>query len=128
MVADPSKLTAPALVFNNVGARLGVLGAPIAVNPGNALAMANALGYMTVVTKVSTGKTLASGPGSAILGHPMNAVLWLAKALKAQGISLKPGDLLSLGAFSQSPVVAGQSVYVRHDGLPGQPEVGVSFK
>lgn len=128
MVADPSKITAPALVFNNVGARLGVLGTPVAVTERNAAALANALPYMTVVTQDGSGKTLASGPGSAILGHPMNAVLWLAKALRAQGMSLKPGDLLSLGAFSQTPVVAGQTLYVRYDGLPGQPEVSVRFK
>jgi 2-keto-4-pentenoate hydratase len=128
LVDDPSRLTGPILVANNVGARLGVLGAPIVVTPANAAALADGLRTMTVRTTDASGKELAQGPGAAILGHPLNAVLWLAGQLKRDGITLKPGDLLSLGAFSASPVAAGQSLRVTYEGLPGTPTVGVAFR
>jgi 2-keto-4-pentenoate hydratase len=128
LVDNPARITAPVLLANNVGARLGVLGAPIVVTPANAQALVAALGTMTVRTTDGSGKEIAQGPGSAILGHPLNAVVWLAAQLKKDGITLKPGDLLSLGAFSSSPAVAGQTLRVTYDGLPGQPSVGVQFR
>jgi 2-keto-4-pentenoate hydratase len=44
-------------------------------------------------------------------------------------VKLKPGDLLSLGSFT-APMVprAGQTVTVRYEGLPGNPEVSVRFR
>lgn len=128
LVDDPGKLTAPVLLANNVGARLGVMGTPIPVTPANAAELSEALRTMTVRTTDASGKELAQGPGAAILGHPLNAVLWLATQLRKEGITLKPGDLLSLGAFSASPVAAGQSLRITYDGLPGQPTVGVGFR
>jgi len=126
LVADPSKINAPTLILNNVGARLGVLGAPVPVRAD--ADFANALRDMTVRTVDGTGKQIAAAKGAAILGHPLNAVIWLAAELKKDGITLKPGDLLSLGAFGMGPVAAGQSVRVSYEGLPGNPQVGVRFK
>ncbi|MCE2915113.1 MAG: fumarylacetoacetate hydrolase [Rubrivivax sp.] len=126
LAVDPSKIDAPTLVLNNVGARLGVLGKRVPVR--NDTAFADALRDMTVRTSDGSGKELAAAKGTAILGHPLNAVIWLAAELKKDGITLKPGDLLSLGAFGQGPVAAGQSLTVRYDGLPGNPQVSVRFK
>jgi 2-keto-4-pentenoate hydratase len=126
LVQDPSKIDAATLVMNNVGARAGVLGAPIPVRADEAFA--TALRTMTVTTTDDTGKALGSAPGTAILGDPLNAVVWLAAELKAAGITLKPGDLLSLGAFGQAPAVAGRTVTVRYQGLPGDPGVSVRFR
>jgi len=122
---DPSKITAASLTFYDVGARLGVLGRPLPVagNPG----LAEALRTMTVRTTDGAGKELASGPGAAILGHPLNAVIWIAAELKRQGLSLEPGDLLSLGAFSAGSIQAGATVRVTYEGLPGNPSVQVAF-
>jgi 2-keto-4-pentenoate hydratase len=125
-VADPSKINGPTLVLINVGARLGVLGAPMAVRADEAFAQA--LRDMTVRTSDSTGKTYPPAPGAAILGHPLNAVVWLAADLKAAGITLKPGDLLSLGAFGNVPAEAGRRITVVYDGLPGQPSVSVNLR
>lgn len=126
MVEDPTKITGPALMANNVGARLGVLGRPI---PARAdAAFADALRDMTVRTTDSTGKELGVAKGTAILGHPLNAVIWVAAELKAAGITLKPGDLLSLGAFGSAPAEAGKAVSVRYEGLPGMPVVTVRFR
>jgi 2-keto-4-pentenoate hydratase len=126
LVDDPRRITAPVLVLNNVGARLGVLGAPLPVRADQAFA--DALRDMTVRTTDHTGRELAVAKGSAILGHPLNAVLWLAAELKKDGITLKPGDLLSLGAFGAVNPQPGQTLRVVYEGLPGNPVVQARFR
>ena len=64
-----------------------------------------------------------------LLGHPLDAALWLVGALAAEGISLQPGDLLSVGSFP--PVLqarAGMAVTVTYAGLPGAAPVSVSLR
>jgi 2-keto-4-pentenoate hydratase len=122
---DPSRITAQSLTYYDVGARLGVLGTPVPV-AGDA-ALVDALRTMTVRTTDGTGKELATGPGSAILGQPLDAVIFIAATLKRNGGSLKPGDLLSLGAFSSGPIQPGSSVKVTYQGLPGDPSVEARF-
>lgn len=126
LVADMSKVSAATIAANNVGARLGVLGTPIPARTD--AAFAEALQKMMVKAHDGSGKELSTAPGAAILGHPLNAVIWLAAELKRDGITLQPGDLLSLGAFGNLPAVAGQSLRVSYDGLPGNPSVQVQFK
>ena len=64
-----------------------------------------------------------------MLGHPLNAVVWLAQALKAQGLALRPGQVVSLGSFSALlPPKAGLKVTVHYDGVPGLQPATVSFK
>jgi 2-keto-4-pentenoate hydratase len=127
VVEDPAKITGPSLVYSNVGARLGVLGQPIKVNASPELV--EALKNMTVRLLDQDGKELDTGKGSAILEQPLNAVLWLIKDLKASGIELKKGDLLSLGSFSRLlPPKPGTGAKVVYDGLPGNPTVSVRFK
>lgn len=127
LVAEGEKLSAPLIVALNVGARLGVVGkgVPVQATPEFAAALAE----MRVVVLDQNGKALASGKGAAILGHPLNAVLWLAQDLERSGIRLKPGDVLSLGSFT-APLRprAGLAVTVRYEGLPGNPAVSVRFK
>lgn len=127
VVEDPAKITGPSIVYSNVGARLGVLGKPIAVKATPQLV--DALANMTVRLTDQDGKELDSGKGSAILGQPLNAVLWLVKDLKASGIAMKKGDLLSLGSFSKlMPPKPGTGAKVSYEGLPGNPSVSVRFK
>lgn len=124
---DPKGITGPLLVYANVGARLGVLGPPIEVEATPALV--DALAAMTVRLVDGAGEALDSGRGSAILGQPLEAVLWLARDLKASGITLKKGDLLSLGSFTRLlPPRPGLSVKAVYEGLPGNPSVSVSFR
>ncbi|MFP5406388.1 MAG: fumarylacetoacetate hydrolase, partial [Gammaproteobacteria bacterium] len=88
-----------------------------------------ALRNMTVRLLDGEGRELDSAKGSAILDHPLNAVIWLASDLRRSGITLAPGDLLSLGSFSK--LVApdpGTRAKVVYEGLPGNPSVSVSFK
>jgi len=126
-VAEGEKLSAPLITFLNVGARLGVVGKPVQVEATQAFA--DALANMRVIVTDQDGKELARGSGAAILGHPLNAVMWLHEDLARGGVRLKAGDLLSLGSFT-APMTpkAGTTVTVRYEGLPGNPAVSVRFK
>ena len=125
VTAKEQPLTGAIITSFNVGARLGVLGRPIAAAPE----MADALGRMTVVMRDGDGKELGKAPGAAILGHPLNAVLWLAQDLAKSGGKLRAGDVLRLGSFT-APNFAkpGTAVTVTYEGLPGNPSVSVRFK
>jgi len=127
IVENPAKITGPEIAYGNVGARLGVLGKPFGVKATPALVAA--LANMTVKMVDQDGKVLDSSKGSAILGQPLNAVLWLVKDLNASGIALKKGHLLSLGSFSRlMPPKSGTGATVSYEGLPGNPRVSVRFK
>ena len=122
----PPKLNGAGITAINVGARLGVLGTPIAVasNPG----MLDALRDFVAIVK-GDGAEVDRGKGSDVLGHPLNAVVWLAKDMARSGASMKKGDLISLGSFSRLlPPKAGLAVEVVYQGLPGNPAVTVSFR
>ena len=43
------------------------------------------------------GSVLQRGSGSAVLGHPLNALQWLVHRLHAQGIGLEAGDYVTTG-------------------------------
>ncbi len=125
VTAKDQPLTAAVITSFNVGARLGVLGKPIAPTPE----MVDALGKMSVVMRDQDGKVLAKVPGAAILGHPLNAVVWLAEDLAKSGGKLKAGDILSLGSFTPPNFQkAGMTITVTYEGLPGNPSVSVRFK
>jgi 2-keto-4-pentenoate hydratase len=130
VVQAPPQLDGAAIVAINVGARLGVTGAPIAVLPYRAerYQLLAALREMNPVVRVD-GAEVDRGRGADVLDHPLNAVVWLVQDLARQGRALKPGELLSLGSFSKLlPPKAGQSVEVQYLGLPGDPVVRVGFR
>ncbi len=126
LVMPPIPPDGPNLLAVNVGVRLGVSGAPI---PARADAeFAAALGTMTVTMTDDTGKELARAPGTALLGHPLNVLPWLAEDLAKRGKRLQAGDMISLGGFSPAlPVEAGRRYTVRYEGLAPQP-VSVSVQ
>ena len=127
MVQDPAKIDGASIMYSNVGARLGVLGRPISAS--EAPEFMEALASMTVRLLDQDGKELDAAKGSAILGHPMNAAVWLIKDLNDNGIRLKKGDLLSLGSFSRLfPPKPGMTVKAVYEGLPGDPAVSVRFR
>ncbi len=43
------------------------------------------------------GNVTEKGSGAAVLGHPLNALAWLANELPRHGLSLKTGDLVTTG-------------------------------
>jgi 2-keto-4-pentenoate hydratase len=126
VVQAPPKLNGAGITAINVGARLGVLGKPIAVQ--RTAEFSHALRDMVVVVK-GDGAELDRGKGSDVLGHPLAAVAWLVQDMAREGRALKPGDLVSLGSFSKlMPPKPGLAVEVVYEGLPGTPVVKVSFK
>ncbi len=130
-VETPAKINGAVLSALNVGARLGVRGTPLPV-PADAAGQARLLEQlrdMNVRLVDAQGAPLGGGKGSDVLGHPLNAVVWLTQALKAQGLSLRPGQVVSLGSFSALlPPKAGLKVTAQYDGVTGLQPVTVSFR
>jgi 2-keto-4-pentenoate hydratase len=112
----------------NVGFRGGVTGQEIPVEVTQAFADALATMTIVMIDEADGNKELGRGKGSAIMGNPLNAAIWLAKTLKQSGITLQKGDLLSLGSLIPAqPTKPGMRVRVQYIGLPGDPSVSVAF-
>jgi 2-keto-4-pentenoate hydratase len=64
------------------------------------------------------GREVGSGRGGDILGHPLNALAWLANALAARGHALAAGEFVLLGSVVETKwVAAGARVEIEIDGL-----------
>lgn len=64
------------------------------------------------------GAEIATGEGSAVLGHPYNSVAWLAQKLARFGESVKAGDCIMSGSFTrQFPLVAGDRIEADFTGI-----------
>jgi 2-keto-4-pentenoate hydratase len=62
-----------------------------------------------VVTR--NGELVSTGAGAAVLGHPLNAVRWLANTLGALGQTLEAGSIVMAGSITAAfPVAAGDTV------------------
>ena len=71
------------------------------------------------VRAVVDAATLASGSGAAVLGHPLNSLLWLATALSKRGAQLRKGEIIFTGTCTGiTKVAAGQLFEGRFGGLP----------
>lgn len=128
MVVSGEPLTGEVITAINVGARLGVVGPSFSLDASDTTVQA--LTDMQVEIIARGGDTITV-PGSAILGNPLNAVLWLIDELKGQGESLAPGDLVSLGSFGPPIPTKDLSRFeVTYMGLPIEtvPKVSVNFE
>ncbi len=122
-LAQGEPMTAETITAMGVGVRLGVLGAAIPVE--DPAEMTEMLAQMQVELRDGAGELVAAAPGSAVLGHPAETVLWL----HGKGVTFKAGDLVSVGSFG--PLVPPTSLKggasVTYSGLTGDPVVSVIF-
>ncbi len=73
------------------------------------------LRYMGLVLE-KNGEVAATAAGAAVLGHPANAVAWLANKLAAYDIALKAGDIIMSGSLTAAcPIGAGDSIKATFD-------------
>ncbi len=128
MVEPGQPMTADIITAINVGARAGVAGAPVPLAATEE--WVEALGAMTVRVADAEGNLLGDYPGAAILGNPLNALLWLIAQLDAAGTELREGDVVSLGSFGPPISPEGlDGLAVSYVGLPDgvEPTVAVGF-
>jgi 2-keto-4-pentenoate hydratase len=93
--ADFAALGAPTLLADDFFQAGCVLGAPVADWRG--LDLATLSGRMLV-----DGVEAGSGHGRDVLGHPLNALAWLAGTLARRGQGLRAGEIVLLGSLVQT--------------------------
>ncbi|KAA3633176.1 MAG: hydratase [Proteobacteria bacterium] len=128
MYDDEVALTGPDIVAINAGARLGVVGEPVAI--GGLDDALNRLAAFQVEVVDDGGRVVAEGEGTSLMGHPLDAALWLKNDLKRQGYRLKAGNLLSLGGMGPPVPIGGlERVTATYRGLGDRPlTIHVGFR
>jgi 2-keto-4-pentenoate hydratase len=107
------------LVADNAQQKAFVLGEPIVLTDDLKLPQVEA--RVTV-----NGAEVARGYGEAVLGDPINSVVWLAGKLGELGRALAPGDMIMTGSFvRQFPLAPGDRVRAEFAGI-GAVEVGIA--
>jgi len=92
---------------------------------GDSVALPPDLTKVTARVSVN-GAEVGSGTGDAVLGNPLNSLVWLAGKLGQFGRELKAGEIVMTGSFTrQFPLAAGDKVETVFDGI-GSVRVAVS--
>lgn len=118
LVIGPDPAAGGQFIAVNAAARFGVLGESVSVSSD--AAFISSLESMRVVATDDAGNALSDAPGSAVMGNPLNSILFLVDELKKHGEVLEPGDLISLGAYSTpTPIGDLTGVTVRYSGIGG---------
>ena len=92
---DWRKTDAATLIADDYFAAGAVLGPPVA---GAGLADAAAL----VGTTEINGREVGRGQGSDVMGHPLNALAWLANSLAEAGAYLRAGEIVLTGSLVET--------------------------
>jgi 2-keto-4-pentenoate hydratase len=108
---DYKRLDAAALVAGNAWNVGVVLGAPVA--EWRRLDLAALVGRCRI-----NGEEVGRGVGGDVMGHPLNALSWLADKLGAAGTPLRRGMVVMTGSVVATKYpVAGDRVDIEIDGL-----------
>lgn len=102
--ADFRTVGGPTLAADNVYNAAAVLGEEKPFDPGLAL---ERLAARTLVD----GREVATGTGAALLGHPLDALLFAVETRRRLGRGLEAGLFLSLGTMTMPQWVEGPAVY-----------------
>ncbi|MGC2200181.1 MAG: fumarylacetoacetate hydrolase family protein [Stellaceae bacterium] len=109
--ADYKRLDAAAMVAGNVWNAGAVLGAPVA--DWRQLDLAQVEARLSI-----SGREIGTGKGGDVMGHPLNALSWLADKLATAGTPLRRGMVVMTG--SMVPIQypgSGERVLVEVSGL-----------
>ena len=116
---DYRELDTPTMVADDFFNAACVLADP--VTDWRALDLADVQGHMNV-----NGEEFGTGAGSLIMGHPLEALAWLANRLAERGRELKAGDFVTLGSVVPTKWVSrGDLIEVEMSGLGG---VSIKFE
>jgi 2-keto-4-pentenoate hydratase len=69
------------------------------------------------------GKVVREGSGSAVLGHPLNALLWLSNSLNSGGVGLRAGQYITTGVTTEVYMAERGDRITADFGAVGQAEV-----
>jgi 2-keto-4-pentenoate hydratase len=95
---------------DNAQQKTVILGEPVAIGE---MALQNVEATVRI-----NDRTVATGRGDAVLGNPLNSVVWLAGKLKAFGRGIEPGEIIMSGSFTrQFPIEPGDLVQVQFGGV-----------
>lgn len=109
--ADWQTLGAPTLVADDFFAAACVLGKPVARS--SAPDLLKVIGRALV-----NGKEVGQGTGADVLGHPHNALAWLANHLAVEGKGLRAGEIVLTGSLVKTVWLnAGDKVVMELEGL-----------
>lgn len=107
---DFSKVSTPSLITDNFFNAGCVVGPPGDIDP---LDLGTISGRMII-----NGNAVGAGTGADILGHPLNALIWLAGHQIRQGEPLRAGQIVTLGSIVRTVwIEAGDRVVADLDGL-----------
>jgi 2-oxo-3-hexenedioate decarboxylase/2-keto-4-pentenoate hydratase len=114
---DWRKTDTPTLIADDFFAAGAVLGTPVA-DPGDAAELVG----VTTINGVEVGR----GIGRDVMGHPLNALAWIASSLAARGAPLRAGEIVLLGSLVETRWLArGDHVAIDITGL-GRVEMTVA--
>lgn len=109
----------PLMLADNAQQRTCVLGAPVVLP---------AVPETILCTVRINGSEAATGTGDAVLGNPLNSLVWLAGKLPHYGGALKAGEIVMTGSFTrQFPIAAGDRIRVEFSGV-GVVETGMGMQ
>ncbi|HEY8481818.1 MAG TPA: 2-keto-4-pentenoate hydratase [Spirillospora sp.] len=105
------KITLPDTIADNASSGGVVLGTRPVRLDGLDLALMGCLLYRG-------GELVETGAGGAVLGSPINALVWLANVLGERGVTLEPGHVVLPGSITASvPVAPGDTLTATFAGI-----------